>query len=61
MRVRVFIGKEGILSVLVEPSRGKGLVPVVIQDVKLGEVVEKVGPTISAMRGEKFPIPSEPR
>lgn len=53
MKVSVYKGPEGKLSVLVQASPGKGRPPVVIPEVTLQNIQEKVLPLVEAMRKPK--------
>ena len=53
MRVSIYKRENGQLDVLVEASVGRGLGPVVIQDVTPRDIKEKVLPTIQAMRRKR--------
>lgn len=53
MRVSVYKGDLGALSVLVEPSPGRGRVPVLLQGITEKTVVQAVGPVVRDMRGER--------
>lgn len=55
MRVHVFKGDNGLLSVLLEPSIGKGLAPVAIPFQGKAELKGKVLSEIRKMRGELTP------
>lgn len=61
MRVSVYKADDGILSVMVEASPGKGRPPVVMGVITPENVVEKVLPLVTAMRrprGERAELPT---
>ena len=58
MRVMIYKGEKGALSALVEPSPGKGMIPVMVPAVTHEDVIGKVLPVITALRGPK---PATPR
>lgn len=53
MKVSIYKGPEGTLSVLAQASPGAGLVPVVIPLVTIEDIQEKVRPVVDAMRPPK--------
>lgn len=53
MKVSVYLGPGGALSVLVQPSPGKGRPPVMIPGVTLENLTSKVSPVVEAMRKPK--------
>ena len=53
MRVSVYALPGGRIDVMVEASLGNGKPPVVVQDVKRGEMASRVGPVITAQAGRK--------
>lgn len=55
MRVHVYKHDDGDMSVLLEPSPGKGRPPVVLQGITSENVREKVLPQLAAMRAPKEP------
>lgn len=59
MRVLVYKGEKGALSVFVVPSLGKGRAPVLIQAITPGNVAELVLPVILAMRKPREPRQAE--
>ena len=60
MKVSVYKGPEGKLSVLVQASVGGGLAPVVVPEVTLENIQEKVRPLVVAMRRPKRTQQPEP-
>lgn len=50
MRIHVYKDPEGNLSVLVEPSVGKGKPPVLLHDITAETVAERVLPVVETMR-----------
>ena len=50
MRVHIYKRDEGQLTVMVEPTHGKGLPPVLLENVTAENVAEVVGPVIAAAR-----------
>lgn len=55
MRVSVYKLPGGRMDVMVEASAGNGKAPVVVQDVKRGDLVDRVGSVVRAQRGRKKP------
>lgn len=55
MKVSVYKGLDGALSVLVQASVGKGLAPVMVGGITLKNFQGKVLPVIDAMRSAKKP------
>lgn len=55
MRIHVYKQDDGGMSVLVEPSPGKGRPPVVITDITIWNAREKILPAVVAMRAPRVP------
>lgn len=60
MRVHVYKHNDGGMSVLIEPSAGKGRPPVVLQGITAANVRERVLPELVAARAPKEPRRSKP-
>ena len=52
MRVTTYKAQEGKFPVLVEPAVGKGLPPVVLNDVTVETLKERLAPALRQIRGE---------
>lgn len=57
MRVTVYKHADGVLAVFVEPSRGSGRPPILLDGVTAANVRERVEPVIRAARGELLGAP----
>lgn len=60
MRIHIFKRADGSLSVMLEPSIGKGLAPVLLQDITPDNVTEKVLPEVEKMRLPRAPRQAGP-
>lgn len=59
MRVHVFNLLDGKKSIMIEPSRGKGLAPVVLHDVTIEDLKRRLLPVVQRMRGQDPQQPPE--
>lgn len=50
MRVHIYKDDKGRLSAFVEPSPGRGMAPVLLQDITPGNVVASVLPVVTSLR-----------
>lgn len=55
MRVSVYPDPGGGFTVLVQASPGKGVSPRVLRDVAQGDLVDKVLPVVTELRGPRAP------
>lgn len=59
MRVHVYKHPEGPMSVLIEPSPGKGRPPILLEGITPANVRGKVLPELAAVRAPKEPRPRQ--
>lgn len=57
MKVSVYKGPDGELSVLLQASPGRGRAPVVLSNIDRARIKELVGPEIDKMRAEEPSVP----
>ena len=57
MRIHIYKEEEGRMSVLVEPSPGRGQPPVLLQNITEANVVGEVRPVVDALRRPRWEEP----